>query len=137
LVLVFLLAGPVVGLWEETLGAGLDAGLDELLIESDDSCVTVEVGFEVFKDGEVILRSDTMIACVVGTAWVDGTEEMVGCDACFGGHSRFSLGSSFAGPPVLSVPGPRPFRPPKEGPALGSEVRFVCCSKRPMRFATL
>jgi hypothetical protein len=131
LVLAFLPAGPTVDLWVEKLGAGLDAGPDESLIESDDSCISVEVGFEVFKDGEVILRSGTM------TAWVDGTEEMVGCDVCFGGHSRFSLGSSFTEPPVLSVPEPRAFKPPEEGPELGSEVRFVCCSKRPMRFATL
>jgi len=54
-----------------------------------------------------------------------------------GGHSRFSFSSAFAESPVvwlvtltarwklgMGVPGPM-------------ELRFVCCSKRPMRFATL
>jgi len=94
------------------------------------------------------VRAGAGVLCVafltgVTTLLVDSLalEEIVGLDgvsvAFRGGHSRFSFSSAFAESPVdwlftlgarwklgMGVPGPM-------------EVRFVCCSKRPMRFATL
>ncbi len=68
----------------------------------------------------------------------DESSEDMGLSSCtnFGGHSRFSLslGSSFAESPVfcaLTIEG-------RGAPLVPTiDCRFVCCSNRPMRFATL
>jgi hypothetical protein len=71
--------------------------------------------------------------------WVAEEEEegvsMIGSDAtCLGGHSLFSFVSSFAKSPAicddtLELRG--------IADATEDDWRLVCCSKRPMRFATL
>lgn len=71
--------------------------------------------------------------------WVAEEEEegvsMIESDAtCLGGHSLFSFVSSFAESPAI-CDDTLELRGIEE--ATEDDWRLVCCSKRPMRFATL